>query len=264
MIYKCKHCGKEFSDRYKLTGHSTWCEKNPKFSKEDRLKSLLKARSHINSDKKKKDNTELICQYCGKICMGKNSLINHERFCKNNPNRAESPFVKYNKEKDHAWNKGLSTKNNISIRNQSEQLKKHWSENDVHNKGKKMSVEQKEKIRNTVINNIKELKGSISPMYSKKACDYIDKLNDKYGWKLQHAENGGEYEFFGYFPDGYDKENNIIFEYDEKQHYQNVWENILKDKDLERQNILIERLNCRFFRYNEELDYFYEVFYRSN
>ena len=30
----------------------------------------------------------------------------------------------------------------------------------------------------------------------------------------------------------------------EKQHYQNVWENILKDKDLERQNILIERLNC--------------------
>ena len=56
MIYKCKHCGKEFSDRYKLTGHSTWCEKNPKFSKEDRLRNLSKARSHIDSDKKKKDN----------------------------------------------------------------------------------------------------------------------------------------------------------------------------------------------------------------
>ena len=79
MSYKCKHCGKEFSDRYKLTGHSTWCEKNPKFSKEDRLKNLSKARSYIDSDKKKKDNTELICQYCGKICIGKNSLINFRR-----------------------------------------------------------------------------------------------------------------------------------------------------------------------------------------
>ena len=147
MIYKCKHCGKEFSDRYKLAGHSTWCEKNPKFLKEDRLKSLSKARSHIDLDKKKKDNTELICQYCGKICIGKNSLINHERLCKDNPHKQMSSFISYNEKKEHAWNKGLSAKNNISIRNQSEQLKKHWEENGVPNKGKKMSVEQKEKIR---------------------------------------------------------------------------------------------------------------------
>ena len=28
-MYKCKHCGKEFDNRYKLTGHSTYCEKKP-------------------------------------------------------------------------------------------------------------------------------------------------------------------------------------------------------------------------------------------
>ena len=29
----------------------------------------------------------LSCQYCGKLCKNKNSLCNHERQCKNNPNR---------------------------------------------------------------------------------------------------------------------------------------------------------------------------------
>ena len=48
------------------------------------------------------------CKYCGKECKNKNSLSNHERLCKLNPNRQESPFVKYNKEKGKPWNKGLT------------------------------------------------------------------------------------------------------------------------------------------------------------
>lgn len=47
--------------------------------------------------------TTLVCQFCGKECKNKNSLINHERMCKNNPNRQESNF-KLIKE---PWNKGL-------------------------------------------------------------------------------------------------------------------------------------------------------------
>lgn len=27
--YTCKHCGQKFTNRYKLTGHSTHCDKNP-------------------------------------------------------------------------------------------------------------------------------------------------------------------------------------------------------------------------------------------
>jgi len=40
---------------------------------------------------------EFICKYCGKECKNSNSLHNHERLCKLNPNRDESSFVKYNK-----------------------------------------------------------------------------------------------------------------------------------------------------------------------
>lgn len=38
-----------------------------------------------------------ICKYCGRICKNANSLRNHERLCKQNPNHQESPWVKYNK-----------------------------------------------------------------------------------------------------------------------------------------------------------------------
>ena len=30
---------------------------------------------------------EFICKYCGKECINTNSLRNHERLCKENPNR---------------------------------------------------------------------------------------------------------------------------------------------------------------------------------
>ena len=35
----------------------------------------------------KDDPSECICQYCGRICKSKQSLIQHERLCKQNPNR---------------------------------------------------------------------------------------------------------------------------------------------------------------------------------
>ena len=84
-------------------------------------------------------------------------------------------------------------------------------------------------------------------------------MNEKFGWNLQHAENGGEVSIAGYFLDGYDKELNIAFEYDEPIHYIDIENNILREKDIERQNYIIEKLNCKFYRYNEKLDKFYEI-----
>lgn len=45
----------------------------------------------------------LKCKFCQKECKNKNSLSNHERLCKENPNRQESNF-KFSK---GPWNKGL-------------------------------------------------------------------------------------------------------------------------------------------------------------
>lgn len=46
---------------------------------------------------------------------------------------------------------------------------------------------------------------------------------------IQHAENFGEFYIkeLGYYVDGYDKENNIVYEWDEKWHYK---KGLLRDK----------------------------------
>ena len=49
----------------------------------------------------------LLCQFCSKECKNENSLRNHERMCKENPSRQESPFKKYKKENPVPWNKGI-------------------------------------------------------------------------------------------------------------------------------------------------------------
>lgn len=50
---------------------------------------------------------EFICKFCGNHCKNGNSLRNHERLCKLNPERQESSWVKWN-ETHEAWNKGLT------------------------------------------------------------------------------------------------------------------------------------------------------------
>lgn len=50
----------------------------------------------------------LLCQYCSKQCKNGNSLRNHERLCKENPNKQESSFKKFKNENPEPWNKGKS------------------------------------------------------------------------------------------------------------------------------------------------------------
>lgn len=67
----------------------------------------------------------LECQFCGKICKNRNSLCNHERLCKLNPNRQldGSGLIKYNQEvragMKEVWNKGLIKETSQSVLAQS-------------------------------------------------------------------------------------------------------------------------------------------------
>lgn len=51
--------------------------------------------------------------------------------------------------------------------------------------------------------------------------------------------------------DGYDKDLNIAFEYDENIHHYGYTEE-LSEKDIKKMNYIKEKLHCRFFRYNEK------------
>ena len=258
-MYKCKHCGKEFEDRYKLTGHSTHCKMNPNYEN-----NRLKSTQNVNKWKEKVINidTEFICQFCGKKVGNKGCLVIHEKSCFNNPNRTKNPNRKGNggnKKGNNAWNKGLTYLTDDRVAKNRNCRKISIEEGKIIIKGRKHTSYTKEKLRKITIDRISKLKGEYKTMYNKKACYFINSLNEKMGWNLQHAENGGEIEVCGYFLDGYDKNRNIAFEYDERKHYQDVYNNILTKRDIDRQQYIIEYLKCKFYRYNEVLDLFYEV-----
>jgi hypothetical protein len=114
--------------------------------------------------------------------------------------------------------------------------------------------EFKRKCRENKLRKIQQQ--GVQRTYNPEACRFIDRFNVKFGIQLRHGLNGGEIKFIGYSLDGYDKERNIVFEYDEPKHH------ILsvKKKDEERQQRLIEYLHpIAFFRYDEKYKKLMEV-----
>ena len=86
------------------------------------------------------------------------------------------------------------------------------------------------------------------PSYNLIACELFDKISEEKNIHIEHAMNGGEFHIkeLGYWVDGFDKENNTVYEYDEKYHkYQ-------KEKDLIRENEIINHLKCEFIRIKEK------------
>ena len=108
----CKHCGKTSNIIY---GKGIFCSKacasayvlknNPKVKEardaRNKLlheKSLLSKKEKEEKLKKERERKKKIasqegdCKFCGKACRNQNSLRNHERLCKKNPNRQSTSF----------------------------------------------------------------------------------------------------------------------------------------------------------------------------
>lgn len=263
-MYKCQYCNKEFEKQQAYASHTGKCVLNP--NRNNALKHLEYARSCIQGrDRIPKEIYK--CKYCGKECNGKNSLVQHEIRCKENPDKliVVSNFIKYNEDCrngiKHHPHKGQTKETSESLRKQSE-TKKLMKINGIAKggfKGKKHSIQTKEKMRKSALNYLEQTKNIKCPRYNKTSIDFINQLNKEYGWELQHAENGGEFSVGGYFLDGYDKKHNIAFEYDEAKHYKDVDNSILNEKDVERQNFIIEALQCDFYRYNEYKKLLYKI-----
>lgn len=283
MSYICENCGKEFEEDYrKNKDKDTMRFCSFSCSRQFNGKKNKGVFGHPNYNKnyviKKYPILEMnqTCCFCNREFNSSRSLQAHIVQCSSNPNY-------HKKEKTEKWRnamknrkgykqnhnpEGLTYKCNFCERtfSRKESLTVHIrhcksNPDGVPREASKYihSEEQNRKNRIAVIKKYEDLGIKFCPNISIKGCDYMDKLNMERGWNLQHGLNGGEIEIDGYFPDGYDKERNIIFEYDEPFHYLDVENNILTEKDLKRQNYLIEKLKCEFYRYNEKKDYFYKV-----
>ena len=95
IMFRCKYCGKEFENKYKMGGHIPLCSKNPNY--ENNLKKLAKNREKIKDSKKCQSICK--CQYCGKEVKGNGCLVLHERRCKQNPNYKSTEIQQKKEEK---------------------------------------------------------------------------------------------------------------------------------------------------------------------
>lgn len=155
------------------------------------------------------------CKYCNKECKNNNSLRNHERLCKANPNRQ---FTKFN---DNCWQKAKGTNKFIKAKKLGIEIK--------------VSTETKAKISNSKKGKVhsEETKQKIS----KSMKVYLLKNPDKVPYLLNHSSKGISYpeRYFKFILSSnkiyYDfqyqeglysldfKINNIDLEIDGDQHY---------------------------------------------
>lgn len=89
-----------------------------------------------------------ICKFCGKECKNNNSLLNHERLCKENPNRQISYFIVLNRKRSEGLIKSenqytKAKRLNLEKPKVSEAFSKSWL-------GKCHTEEQKKKISDSM------------------------------------------------------------------------------------------------------------------
>ena len=100
----------------------------------------------------KTNHDGLNCQFCGKTCKNKNSLSNHERLCKRNPDRQLLRRDGFNNFGRDAWNRGLTKETDERVLQRSITLKNRYSSGELvpYNKGSKQSEEVKSKISSSM------------------------------------------------------------------------------------------------------------------
>jgi hypothetical protein len=167
-----------------------------------------------------------------------------------------------------SWNKGLKAAKDKRVADNVEKTRQRlldlyengtivpWNKGKEHPKVKgdkcpSKRLEVRIKLREASIKIRKNLKkfgykgkGNFNP----RACELFNIINKEMNWNGQHALNGGEYKVLGYYLDFYEPTLNLVIEYDEKHH--NKTREIKKDKI--RQELIIGKLNCKFFRIKEK------------
>lgn len=189
-----------------------------------------------------KTNTkQWICKYCNLIFNTRNELFEHYKSCDEKlklPHDSKGRVI-----------------SEVAHKHAGETLSKKYATGELKYIAHPCSAD----LRAKLATNMQERHQIINFQcnYNETACKFIDELNIKNNWHLQHALNGGEIRIGPYSLDGYDKDLNIVFEYDENKSKHNSLKGQLKDKY--RQLYIMEKLKCKFWRYSEKHNLLYEA-----
>ena len=204
---KCKHCGKDIS-LSNISRHEESCK----------IKPVKNGKNYALT------HDGLVCQFCSKVCKNRNSLCNHERLCKLNPDRQVSAgFVKFNEARKtgliEVWNKGLTSKTDERVAKQAKSLSEYYEVNPAVWQGKQHTEETRQKIslarKQYLLDHPDQvpykLNHSSKESYPEK---YFADLFETEGINLHR-----EYYCLGYYLDFCDSDKKIDIEIDGEQHY---------------------------------------------
>ena len=132
----------------------------------------------------------LDCQYCGKQCKNRNSLCNHERLCKENPNRQNTIIVGFNNKGRTGWNKGLTKDTDERVLKYTMTLRQHLQDGLIKtlkgNDNPASRPEVKEKISKTCLE--KSAKGEWHTSLAKQHHYEYKGMDLHCAWELEFAK----------------------------------------------------------------------------
>lgn len=151
----------------------------------------------------------LNCQFCGKECKSRNSLCNHERLCKQNPEAMKHTGFTVGQQGRQAWNKGLTAETDERVAKNTQALKDFYSTHDGIWTGRQHTPESRRKIALTVAGNTRgnrSKKGYYKGMYCGSSYELAYVIyNLDHNIPFSKCDRYYEYEYNGekhlYFPD---------------------------------------------------------------
>lgn len=180
------------------------------------------------------EDIKYICRFCGRECKNANSLRNHERLCKENPNRQEMTWLNNSKANFAAYNQKLKLglvkrkPSNQYIKSKELGLSKPEISDETRKKigngwrGKNHTPEQLQKLSNTMQKVVRENpdKYSLSQIHQRTkhytyngvridgtweliVAKYLDEQNIKWEKSPKHFDYFWECKIHCYYPDFY-------------------------------------------------------------
>ena len=198
----CKCCNREIS-KSNITKHESAC-KGPKISYK------------LNHD-------GLTCQFCGKECKNRNSLCNHERMCKLNPNKQNSGFIVFNEKvrcgEAAVWNSGLTAANDERVAKHAKAIAEYYTTNEAFWTGKKHTEETKQKISKSRKQYLLEHPDQVPYLLNHSSQESYPEAYFTELFRNEDINLHKEYYCLGYFLDFCDPIRKIDIEIDGEQHY---------------------------------------------
>ena len=201
----CQYCGREIS-KSNITKHEESCK-----NKANKVSYTLM-------------HDGLVCQFCGKECRNRNSLCNHERMCRMNPNRQISiGFDKFNADRRaglvHSWNTGLTAATDARVAKQAKAIREHYDTNTAFWSGKKHTEETKQKISRSRKQYLLEHPEQVPYKLNHSSKESYPEMYFAELFRREELNLHKEYYCLGYYLDFCDIKNKVDIEIDGEQHY---------------------------------------------